>query len=247
MKLDVVLLGVGLGGIAFGFYMGAILVKSDTNLLLGGFFAAMIFAALVFPALLSLIFAMFDISLGEIFKVMRRKPYYKFEYFIDEDNRKLGSEIFPVAGQEIIESKRFKDKSFYIPKSYHPDVLGLQRRIKYYVDNAFPIIDNHQYYPSVSHEILTEVEIAGPETIETVTQDPFTGRNITVKEPVITRTYKAIRSDFLKIWSRERSAKQIMAEPVDKWAQLVPVLVLAIIVAGVLIFFGVIWPNMHIR
>jgi hypothetical protein len=185
---------------------------------------------------------MMDVSITEFFYLLRKKPYYKNEYFIDEDNRKLASEVFLVTGQSSIKSKKFKDKEFLIPKSFQPDVIGVQRRIKYYIENAFPRVDTNQYIPADSYEVLSEVTYEKPDltSINPGDPDPFSSLQY-IKE----KKYKTLRSDFLRLFCENKITSQIMAEPKDKWAALVPVMVLGIIVAGILIFFGVVWPNMN--
>jgi hypothetical protein len=216
----------------------------DVNgaLLIGGFIAGIILSGIIFLVLLATILGVFDIKLKEFFWVGKRTPYYKMEYFIDEDNRKLASEIFPVTGQASVKSKKFPDKEFIIPKSYQPDVIGVQRRIKYYVENAFPRVDTHQYIPSDTYEVLSEIVYERPDlsSIDPNEPDPF--KNLAYTRE---KKYKTLRSDFLRLFCENKITSQIMAEPKDKWAALVPVLILGIIVAGVLIFFGVVWPNMN--
>ena len=223
--------------------LGDNVVDIPTAALFGGFLAGIILSGICFLVILSGSLSMFDISVGEFFTVLRRKPYYKAEYFIDEDNRKLASEVFPITGQATLKSKRYKDKEFLVPKSYQPDVIGSQRRIKYIVENAFPLVTQNQFIPADSYEVLSEVEYSKPDlsSLDLDAKDPFESLTY-LKE----KKYKTLRSDFLRLFCENKITSQIMAEPVDKWAAMVPVLIIGIVVAGILIFFGVVWPNMNL-
>ena len=126
-----------------------------------------------------------------------KKPYYEFEYFIDE-NRRIGTEYFPVNGQTVVKSKKYPDKAFYIPKSYNPDIIGYKRRVKFFVENTFPKVDPGTYAPTEDYEVLLEG----------------------IKDDEGNLQYVVARSDFFRKICDTKITEQILAEPPDKWAWL---------------------------
>ena len=170
-------------------------------------------------------------SLTESYYNFMKKPYYEVEIFIDE-NRRIATEIHPVNGQTTINSKQFKGKSFYIPKSYNPDIIGYKRRVKFFVENAFPRVDPGTYWPSEDYEVLTEIR--APDTIN--------AQGELVKGEI---QYLSARSDFLGKIMETKITEEIIAEPPNKWEWLQPIIFGAMILIGIYMFFGVVLPGLR--
>ena len=171
-------------------------------------------------------------SLTESYYNFMKIPYYEIEIFIDE-NRRIATEIFPVNGQVSIKSKKFKGKSYFIPKSYNPDIIGYKRRVKVFVENASPRVDPGTYWPSEDYEVLSEVktpDIINPETGEVIKGET---------------QYLSYPSDFLGKFMETLVIEEIIAEPPDKWAWLQPIIFGAMILIGIYMFFGVVLPGLR--
>ena len=154
-------------------------------------------------------------TLIESYYNFMKKPYYELEFFIDE-NRRIGTEYFPVNGQTIIKSKKYKELAFYIPKAYSPDIIGYKRRVKFYVENAFPRVDPGTYAPTEDYEILLEG-----------TKDE-TGK----------MQFIVARSDFFRKINETKITSEIIAEPPGKWDWLNSPVVLLLAIAAVIAVTG---------
>ena len=171
-------------------------------------------------------------SLTESYYNFMKIPYYEIEIFVDE-NRRIATEIFPMNGQVRFHSKKFKGHSYLIPKSFNPDIIGYKRRVKFFVENAFPRVDPGTYYPSEDYEVLTEVKLPDK-------KDPETGEVIKGETQ-----YLSVSSAFTDFVYETKIAEEIIAEPVNKWEAFLPLLYGILILVGIYMFFGVVLPGLR--
>jgi hypothetical protein len=146
-----------------------------------------------------------------------KKPYYEIEIFLKKENKRIGTEYFSMNGQTTIQSKQFPQARFIVPDGLIPDSLGYKKRLKYYIGNAFPRVDPYQYRPSEDYEVLNAATVHNEDGSES--------------ETVLT-----IDSRFLKKFMETKITSEIIAEPVNKWLELLNSPVLYIIAFAILIW-----------
>ena len=147
-----------------------------------------------------------------------KRPYYEMELYSKKENKRIGVEYFKMNGQSTFNSKQFPC-SYIIPPGMIPDSIGYRKRLKYYVDNAFPRCDPRQYRPSEDYEVLNAAVVQNEDGTE--------------KETVLT-----IDSRFFKKLNETRFAGEIIAEPPDKWAWLQPIILAGVVLFGLYILLS---------
>jgi hypothetical protein len=94
-----------------------------------------------------------------------------------------------------------------------PESVGsYKKRLKYYIGNALPRTDPHQYRPSEDYEVLNAVTVQNADGSES--------------ENVLT-----VDSRFFKKFQETKITTDIIAEPVNKWLELLnsgPVWIIAL-------------------
>ena len=146
-----------------------------------------------------------------------KTPYYEVEIFLKKENKRIAVEYFRMNGQRTIRSKKYPQAEFIVPTALIPDSIGYKKRLKYYIGNAYPRTDPWQYHPSEDYEVLNAATVQNDDGSE--------------KEHVLT-----IDSQFLKKFMETRVTEQIIAEPVNKWLEILQSPAVMILVLAILAF-----------
>ena len=154
-------------------------------------------------------------------------PYFEIEVFLKKENRKIGTEYHKMCGQRTIRSEKFPQAEFIIMDALIPESIGpYKKRYKYYIGNALPRTDPHQYRPSEDYEVLNAATVQNTDGSEI--------------ETVLT-----IDSRFFKKFQETKVTSDAIEEPVNKWLEILnSPAVIAIAIAIVLFVIGTqVLPN----